>query len=620
MRLPGLLRRAAEIYGQIAPILLAGILIASLVPMPQAKASSQLSGPFGSASLQLTSFSFQNTTGAYYTGKARVQYVLYSINGTIFVGGSWYYINQTYFNETTTSSATKIGSAGASATNSSASASASASATATTTASIRASFQTEVPAPIKLYGYAKFYFVGGYSETEPLEFNGTAYYSGSSAFFRASLRWTATSYQLLLVYLYVAPVNPSDNETIGSPLTYAYAPSASSLNWIDLYNAIVALPQFNDTMLFAYATRPSQSQPALPLAPYYNLMAMTAIIVLIPISLIDLIPSYQKREQAGFSLILMKISMSVLLILIFPFLYDRIAYLMNILNQMIIAYPLPYYDYTLAIAGLETYLLFPSALTPISIISTSILFVGYAVVDAILWILNFMLGTIRILLIAGMIILFPLSVALRDFRYTSKLGRMIEETLFGLMLATILSASMLGIANFLLTNWSSPANMFRLAGVQSQWVAISAVVGALLAPTVLAPLVSAVYESTSMMASVAGGIATAQLMGLASGMLEGAGSGMKGVAVGGGIGLAQSWFSSLPLIGSLGHGRPLSIYMHHAKVLQSMGKLIPKGGQAQAAQTPQQAQPVGWEIYSADRSMGQGTQSANDVWLRRAEG
>ena len=592
-RVPRFIQRLAEISRRVIPILLIASLFASFIPPPPSFASSQLSGPYGSVNLQLTSFNVYNYTRLTGYGRAIIIMDYYGANGTVFIGGSWYYINQTYVNSTTTTTAYKAGggSGGASATNTSAYASASATATASanTTTTIKASVQSEVPAPIRLYGYAKFYFVPNYNVTVSLKFNNNTYYTGESANFTTSKSVQASINEpLLYVIVYIVPVNPINNQTIGAPLVYTYAPVASVFNLIDLYNTIVALPQFNDTMLFAYATKPSNDQPALPLEPYYNLMAIIGIIVLIPIAFIDLIPSAENKERVGWLQVLMKISFGILVILIFPFVYDKIAYLLNIVNQMIIAYPLPYYDYTVALANLEHYLVFPSTVTLLTALSTVIFVLAYFIIAVIIWILSYMLGTIRILLIAGMIIMFPLSVALRDFRYTSKLGRMIEETLFGLILATILSASMLGIANFLITNWNSPANMFRLAGIQSQWVAISAVVGALFAPTVLAPLVSTVYESTAMMASVTGGVATAEALGGIGGMLQGAhladvkhAGGLQGLRlIGRGllVGLGQSAVSSLPLIGSLGGGQPMSIKMHHGIIMQSLGRLLTGAG------------------------------------------
>ncbi len=330
-------------------------------------------------------------------------------------------------------------------------------------------------------------------------------------------------------------------------------------------------------MLGAYATKPSQAYPALPLAPYYNLIAIVGIIVLIPLAFLDLITP-DKRANAHN--VLVKIVIGVLVILLFPYIYDHIAYMLNTLNQMIIAYPANFQFYNAKLANLEADLIFPSAIDVWSLLTTAIMFIGYVVVTVILWIMNYILGTVRILLIAGMIIMFPLSLALRDFYYTAKLGRMIEDTLFGLMLATMLSAVMLGVAEYLLSNWNSVDNMFRLAGIQPQWVAISAVLGALLAPTVLAPLVSTVYMATTEVASVAGGVAVAMGMSAVSGGVSGGlGAAQKGLGKGailqaGLIGAGKGnlgTIATLPRVAGTMGGTPSALGHHEGQLLKTIG-------------------------------------------------
>ncbi|MGC8569450.1 MAG: hypothetical protein ACP5LW_05545 [Nitrososphaeria archaeon] len=586
------IRRAVlELEGWLSsavPLLFIALTIASFVTAP-ASGSSQLSGPYGSVQLQLTSL---RIVRAEVLAPPRGILSGYQARGTIFVGGSWYYVNSSTYLVSTTATAYKSGSAstifGASASNASASATASASASSTavanSTARVVQTAQSYVSAPVKLYGYVTFYFLGGRNVTEPLAFNGSVFYVGNASSFRSAT--APPEGTLLYTELYVIPVNPVTNQSIGAPLISLSEYNASSWLFIDLYNTVVALPQFNDTALWAYAARPSGSQPALPLAPYYNLVGTVAVIVLIPVSFLDLLVPGERGSLAG---VLARISAGILVIMAFPFIYDRIAYALNVLNQMIIAYPLPYQDYAVSLAGLERDLVIPSTLTLTTALETGVLGLGYVIAGVILWLMSFMLGTVRILLLAGMITLFPLSIALRDFRYTQKLGRMIEETLLGLMLATILSASMLGVAYYLLSNWSSPENMFRLAGIQPQWVAMSAVLGAILAPAVLAPLLSAVYESASAIASVAGGVATAAWLGVASGGVLGyqaAGEAVrraialgepvnvpwtyaKGVGAGMLTGLAQAALSSLPLAGAGAPMRvPGSYSRHEARLMK----------------------------------------------------
>jgi hypothetical protein len=351
-----------------------------------------------------------------------------------------------------------------------------------------------------------------------MEFSKQYYYVGQLANF------TTPSVKDGFTYYVYEVIPESTNGTPNGPVLTGVGGN----EWapIDLFNTIIALPQFNDTMLYAYATSPSQEYPALPLGPYYNLLMIVAIIVLIPIAFLDLLTP-DRRKTTSLLGVFEKIAGGIFIMLIFPFVYDKIAYLMNTLNVEILAYPSVANQqgaWIIAqgnLALLEAYMIFPSTLTPITILETTLLGVGYFVVTVIVWIMSYMLGTVRILLLAGMITMFPLSIALRDFYYTQKLGRIIEDTLFGLMLATILSSTMLSVATYLLNNWNSSANMFRLAGIQPQWVAITAVLTSLVAVTILAPYTSATYQIVSETGIVAGGVASAVWLGAFSGGVTG---------------------------------------------------------------------------------------------------
>jgi hypothetical protein len=352
-----------------------------------------------------------------------------------------------------------------------------------------------------------------------MEFTKSVYYVGQLANFTTPSVKDGFTY-----YVYDVIAESTNGTPIGPELTgvggNAWAP-------IDLFNTIIALPQFNDTMLQAYATAPSQGYLALPLGSYSNLLMIVAIIVLIPIAFLELLTP-DARKRTTLLGVLEKISGGILIMLIFPFVYDKIAYLMNTLNVDILAYPAIASQqafWTIAqynLYQLELYMIFPSTITPITVLETSLLAFGYFVVAVIVWIMSYMLGTVRILLLASMIVMFPLSIALRDFYYTQKLGRIIEDTLFGLMPASILSSTMLSVATYLLQNWNSSANMFRLAGIQPQWVAITAVLTSLVAVTILAPYTSATYQIVSETGMVARGVALAVWLGAFTGGVQSA--------------------------------------------------------------------------------------------------
>jgi len=479
-------------------IILSLALFGLIAPLPS---HASLSGPFGEVQLSMYQINTRPVGG-----RAPLIYAY----GAVSIGGSWYYVN----NSAVTSSTSVSKSGGAFATNTSASASASSS----SSTSVTATTSSEIPAPLKLVGTITFYYSNDQNETVSMDFTKSAYYVGELANF------TTGDVRVNPLYYSYTVVPESLNGTPIGPVLTGIEGQGFAL--IDLYNTIIALPQFNDSMLDAYATAPSQEYPALPLGPYYNLLMIVAIIVLIPIAFLDLL-SPDERRRTTLPGILKKISAGILIMLIFPFLYDKIAYLMNTLNTEVLAYPtvanqqLSWVYAQEKLANLETYMLFPSVWTAITVLETSLLIVGYLVVAVIVWIMSYMLGTVRILLLAGMIAMFPLSIALRDFHYTQKLGRIIEDTLFGLMLASILSSVMLSVATYLLQNWNSSANMFRLAGIQPQWVAITAVLTAMVAVTILAPYTSATYQIVSETGMVAGGVASAVWLGALSGGIQG---------------------------------------------------------------------------------------------------
>jgi len=362
-------------------------------------------------------------------------------------------------------------------------------------------------------------------------------------------------------------------ETIVSPYTGEVHNAWFAQNiWI----GAVALPAFNDTMLGAWVNGSTVLQPTIPIGGLYNVMAMIGLILL-SVSIVFSFFSRKHLNQA-----LADVAVGAAVILLFPYIYDHIAILMNYLNAYLIAYPNPYNTFLVRIWEIQTNILVPPGGWSAgleTLFFTGVFMIAYMVVWIITWIMLYLLGTVRILLLAAMLIMFPLSVALRDIRFTSKLGRMIEDTLFGIMLASILSASALATVSWLLTNWNS-TNIFVLGGFQPQWVAIAGVLVAILAPTVLAPLTSTMYEVTSqaamagasvgyMVASEAGGgfVAGAQAV-------KGAGGnigkqflgGVAGAGAYGGMATAGHVFASPLMLGG-SHGAVVKGLRRHAEYL-----------------------------------------------------
>jgi hypothetical protein len=149
-------------------------------------------------------------------------------------------------------------------------------------------------------------------------------------------------------------------------------------------------------------------------------------------------------------------------------------------------------------------------------------------------------------------------------------------------------------------NWNSD-NIFVLGSFQPQWVAIAGTLVAILAPTVLAPLTSTMYEVTSQTAMAGasvgymvgseaggGGVAGWQAVGAAGGRLREKFAGaIIGAGAYGGMAAAGHLFAS-PLAAGGSHGAVISNLRRHgeyvmhgpegerssSRILQKIGSLL----------------------------------------------
>jgi len=435
-------------------------------------------------------------------------------------------------------------------------------------------------APIYLSGTVTLYYQGDNGTTtmnSTIGFKNPYYVDESVAFYTIfPVSYKKAEYAVVNV---VAESSSGDvltvlTETIANP----YVGEVHNVWYAqNIWIGAVALPAFNDTMLGAWVNVNSSTimyKPTLPIGGLYNIMAMIGLILL-SVSIVFSFFSRKHLNQA-----LADVAVGAAVILLFPYIYDNIAILMNYLNAYLIAYPNPYNTFLERLWEIQTNMIIPPQWGLAQFFKTAILSIAYAVAWVITWIMLYLLGTVRILLLAAMLIMFPLSVALRDIKFTSKLGRMIEDTLFGIMLASILSASALATVSWLLTNWYTNENIFYLGGFQPQWVAIAGTLVAILAPTVLAPLTSTMYEVTSqtamagasvgyMVASEAGGGAVAgwQAVGAAGGGLK---EKLAGAVIGagayGGMATAGHMFAS-PLTLGGSHGAVVGNLRRHAEYM-----------------------------------------------------
>jgi len=431
-------------------------------------------------------------------------------------------------------------------------------------------------APIYMSGTIILYYKGNNgtaSMTQPIAFGNGAYYVDESVEFNNTFDVPYRDAYYAVVSVVAKSANGSVLDELTEVVSNPYYGEVHGM-WFaqNIWIAAVALPAFNDTMLGAWVGKPTVLQPVLPIGGLYNIMALIGLMLLavyIPLSFF----SRKHINQA-----LGDVAVGVAIILLFPYIYDHIAILLNYLNAYLIAYPQPYTTFLARLWEIQTNIIAPPQRNLWTFLETAIFGIAYTVVWIITWIMIYLLGTVRILLLAAMLIMFPLSVALRDIRFTSKLGRMIEDTLFGIMLATILSSSALATVSWLLTNWNSE-NIFVIGGFQPQWVAIAGVLVAILAPTVLAPLTSTMYEVTSQVAmagaSVGYMVATEGAGGFIAGAqaVHAAGGGIGKSLLGGAIAAgayggtaAATHLSATPLMLGGSHGAVIGRMTHHAEL------------------------------------------------------
>lgn len=301
-------------------------------------------------------------------------------------------------------------------------------------------------------------------------------------------------------------------------------PSNSSTS--DIWYKVVALPLFNDSMLGASDV--TSYDPTIPgLGEVYNFVMIVAMIIITIGASIALI--LKRIGKHGSDSMIMDVIVALVSVIAFPSIYDGIARMINYLTQAVIAYPNPYYDYASALQVLWNAMEFAHGWSMWTLLTNSFLQIVFFIISGIIYIMLFFLGVARIFLIGAMIVAFPLSMGLRLIPFTKKLSSMIEDTLFGLMLASVMSAVVLGVGTYILSPsvWgSSQGNIFYQAvGANGQnWVAAAALLTAILLPTVLAPLTATIFQTASQVAMTGVGVATMIASGIATGGAGGLGA------------------------------------------------------------------------------------------------
>jgi hypothetical protein len=278
----------------------------------------------------------------------------------------------------------------------------------------------------------------------------------------------------------------------------------------NLFILAMEIPLFQVPQLGISASSPDFSTlfstfDQLPLGPFYMLLAEVAIILLVGAGLINIIlyltgaSENQKGGTSGTLAGLSNIFVTLLLILLLPYAYNAVAGFVNVLDQQIIAGPgNPYTEYFT-----NSQLIWNTLPTGGNILTD---FIG-AIASVIAWVMSWLLGSARIFLVGAVTVAMPIVLVLRNIRFTSRLAGVVEDTFFGLIFASVISALFIGLAAYIFNHWSG--SMFQAASIDQTWVALAALMGAMLVPTIFAPMTGFFFQTMSQVGIAAAGTAIA---------------------------------------------------------------------------------------------------------------
>ena len=414
--------------------------------------------------------------------------------------------------------------------------------------------------------------------------------------------------------------NKSVAYDIDSPFGYSLPTAQSCSGWIALsvngvqqanatlnagqndatFQLLVALPLFNDTSFGATVHCPQSLSPCqIPLGGFYDFVAGIAL----GLAVVGFMISYASSSMKGKdSIPFVDLAIAIFFILAFPYIYNQVATLIDYLDMALISGPgNNFATYAARISSIwaATGATAQSGLW--GFLTEPLVQLAAWVVDFIVYIGSFILGTIRILLVVVMVVAFPVSLALKEVPFAHKLGQMVEDTLYGLMLASVMSSVVLGLAAYLIGPGGGTAG--TLFQGSDTWFAAISLLAALLLPTVFAPLTGVMFQ-TGMQAAMAAGTA-AVLAGTGGTMGAVGGVQSMGQVAGFSGGLAGSVGRSTGSIGSrlassMQHGTMGTVGFGALQGLKGAG-----AGLAMGMFTGMGMRPVGFFARSGMKSPGQ---------------
>ncbi|MDG6948807.1 MAG: hypothetical protein JRM77_02890 [Nitrososphaerota archaeon] len=304
------------------------------------------------------------------------------------------------------------------------------------------------------------------------------------------------------------------------------------------FQLVVMLPLFNVTSMDAIFHCNGAVNCAISsnFGNYYEFIMLIGIVITVVAALVSF--SINQNSPGGNTgsthSWIMEALMTIVLIIAFPWIYNEVAGLLNYVNATLISGPgtlLVGNVYTTASSNVQAVWNaatgntagINSATSLTSILGEGLLTIAAWFIALFVAIGVWVLGILRVFIIAVMIAAFPLSLALKNIHFTEKLAGMIEDTLYGVMIATIMSAIVLGLTSQLMANSDAQLSSSILAG-SSTFVAAIALLTALMMPTIFAPLTSTLFQTGMQMAMAAGSMASMVSIGTTTGVFGAASS------------------------------------------------------------------------------------------------
>ncbi len=465
-----------------------------------------------------------------------------------------------------------------------------------------------------------YYFSAAVGIVSPPASNAQLILSGKVTWFDANLKPITSASPTFSPNNFAWGTNESGAYDIDARFGYSLPTAQSCAGWVALsvngvqqanmtlnagqndatFQLLVALPLFNDTAFGTTAHCPTSLNPCqVPLGGFYDFVAGISL----GLAVVGFMISYASSSMKGKDRIpFVDLAIAIFFILAFPYIYNQVATLIDYLDMALISGPGNNFA---TYAGRISSIWAATGATAQSglwgFLSEPLMQLAAWVVDFIVYIGSFILGTIRILLVAVMVVAFPISLALKEVPFAHKLGQMVEDTLYGLMLASVMSSVVLGLAAYLIGAGGGTAG--TLFQGSDTWFAAISLLAALLLPTVFAPLTGVMFQ-TGMQAAMAAGTAA---------VLAGTGGTMG--AVGGVQSMGQVAGFSGGLTGSVGRstgsiGSRLASCMQHG-TMGTVGFGALQGlkgagaGLAMGMFTGMGMRPVGFFARSGMKSPGQ---------------